>query len=78
MTPAEAKVFVEPLDTARHDRAGFSCGVESVDNFFKRTANKLASAGNLRVFVMTSAEGDVIGFYALNASSVALDPSAAS
>jgi ribosomal protein S18 acetylase RimI-like enzyme len=71
VTPAEAKVFVEPLDTARHDRAGFSCGVESVDNFFKRTANKLASAGNLRVFVMTSAEGDVIGFYALNASSVA-------
>lgn len=61
---------IEPLDPERHDRAAFSCGVDQVDNFFKKTANKLAKAGNLRVFVMTDPEGALIGFYALNAHSI--------
>lgn len=68
---APAPPFViEPLDTTRHDRAAFSCGVDQVDNFFKRTANKLAEAGNLRVFVMTDADERVIGFHAINAHAV--------
>lgn len=70
MTSDPAQVFIDPLDPARHDRAAFSCGVEQVDNFFRRTANKLATADNLRVFVMADAEGHVIGFYALNAHAV--------
>jgi hypothetical protein len=61
---------IEPFDAARHDRAAFSCGVEQVDNYFKRTANKLAKAGNVRLFVMTAADGGVIGFYAINAHAV--------
>lgn len=61
---------IEPLDPEKHDRAAFSCGVEQVDNFFKRTANKLVTADNLRVFVMTAPAGDVIGFYALNAHAI--------
>ena len=71
MSAAEAaKATIEPFDPERHDREGFACGVEQVDNFFKRTANKLAKADNLRVFVMVAAEGPVIGFYALNAHAV--------
>lgn len=71
MTEAdEPKFVIEPLDPARHDRAAFSCGVEQVDNFFRRTAGKLAAADNIRVFVMTAADGEVIGFYALNAHAV--------
>lgn len=66
----EPKFVIEPLDPARHDRAAFSCGVEQVDNFFRRTAGKLAAADNVRVFVMTTAEGEVIGFYAVNAHAV--------
>lgn len=62
--------IIAPLDPEKHDRAAFSCGVEQVDNFFKRTANKLATADNLRVFVMTKPDGDLIGFYALNAHAV--------
>jgi len=62
--------IIAPLDPDKHDRAAFSCGVEQVDNFFKRTANKLATANNLRVFVMTTPAGDLIGFYALNAHAV--------
>ncbi|RYE83555.1 MAG: GNAT family N-acetyltransferase, partial [Hyphomicrobiales bacterium] len=49
---------------------GLNCGVEQVDNFFKRTANKLAEAGNLRVFVMTDGGNTVIGFYAINAHAI--------
>jgi ribosomal protein S18 acetylase RimI-like enzyme len=64
----ETQFVIEPLDPSKHDRAAFSCGIEQVDNFFKRTANKLATADNLRVFVMIGATGgEVIGFYALNA-----------
>lgn len=48
--------IIEPFDPARHDRAGFGCGVAAVDNFFKKTANKLAEAGNLRLFVMVSSD----------------------
>lgn len=71
MTAGEGRRHViEPLDPARHDRAAFSCGVDQVDNFFKKTANKLAKADNLRVFVMTSPEGALIGFYALNGHSI--------
>jgi len=61
---------IERFDPARHDRKAFSCGVERIDNFFRKTANKLARAGNVRVFVMTDDTGTVVGFYALNAHAV--------
>lgn len=61
---------IEPLDSERHDRAGFSSGVDAVDNFFRSTAGKLSRADNLRVFVLCEGER-VIGFHALNAHSVA-------
>ncbi len=64
---------IAPLDPDKHDRAAFSCGVEAVDNFFKRTANKLSKADNLRVFVMTEDQGTVAGFYAINAHSVSFE-----
>lgn len=58
---------IEPFDPARHDRDGFRCGVAAVDNYFRKTANKLAKADNARVFVMVAQDGAVAGFYALNA-----------
>lgn len=67
---APQKNTIEPFDPAKHDRAAFSCGVEQVDNFFKKTANKLAKADNARVYVMTAPDGAVIGFYALNAHAI--------
>jgi GNAT superfamily N-acetyltransferase len=70
---ASAANVIEPFDPERHDRTAFSCGVEQVDNFFRKTANKLSRAGNLRTFVMVGAEGELIGFYALNAHSVDYD-----
>ncbi|PTD25608.1 GNAT family N-acetyltransferase [Sphingomonas fennica] len=67
---ANAQCIIEPLDPSKHDRAAFSCAIDQVDNFFKRTANKLARAGNLRVHVLTEPDGSIIGFYALNAHSI--------
>ena len=64
------KPIIEPLDPSKHDRAAFSCGVEQVDNFFQKTANKLQKSGNLRVFVMTQDGGPVMGFYAINSHAV--------
>ena len=62
--------LIEPLDPAKHDRAAFSCGISQVDNFFRRTANKLAKADNIRTFVMVGPEGELIGFYATNAHAI--------
>lgn len=64
------RFVIEPFDPERHDRAAFSCGVDQIDNYFKKTANKLAKADNVRFFVMTAPDGGVIGFYALNAHAV--------
>ncbi len=64
------KNTIEPFDSSKHDRTAFSCGVKQVDNYFKRTANKLAEANNIRLFVMTSPGADLIGFYGVNAHAV--------
>ncbi len=68
--PLPAAVTIEPFDPAKHDRAAFSCGIEQVDNYFQKTANKLAKADNVRLFVMATDDGSIIGFYALNAHAV--------
>lgn len=61
---------IEPFDAGRHDRTSFGCGVPAVDNYFKKTANKLAEAGHVRLFVMVSSDQALIGFYAINAHAV--------
>lgn len=69
----EAKAVVgtiEVFDPDKHDRMGFSCGIKQVDAYFQKTANKLAKANNVRLYVMVSTEGTVIGFYSINAHAV--------
>ncbi|MCD8516833.1 MAG: hypothetical protein LRY61_06135 [Burkholderiaceae bacterium] len=61
---------IEPFDPERHDRESFTCGVAQVDNFFKKTANKLMKAGNSAVYVMVAENGEVAGFYAMNAHAI--------
>lgn len=67
---AETTFIIEPLDTKRHERKRFSSGISQVDNYLQKTANKLVKADNLRVYVMTTAEGDLVGFYGLNAHKI--------
>lgn len=68
--PQQGSSRIEPFDPERHDRAAFASGVETVDNFLKKTANKLARADNLRLYAMADASGTLVGFYALNAHAI--------
>ncbi len=71
MSEAKARPnLIEPFDSDKHDRTAFSCGVEQVDNYFKKTANKLNKVDNIRLFVMTTPDAEVMGFYALNAHAI--------
>lgn len=71
MAVSEAASFViEPFDAEKHDRVAFSCGVPQVDNYFQKTANKLVKADNIRLYVMAAADGQVIGFYSINAHQI--------
>lgn len=62
--------LIEPFDPNKHDRTAFSCGIEQVDNYFQRTANKLAKADHVRLYVMVAPDGALIGFYSINAHAV--------
>jgi len=68
-------VVIEPLATG-HDRAGFDCGVESLNSYLKRYARQNADR-DLGVTFVAVAEpggsGPVLGYYTLATGSVARD-----
>lgn len=68
-------IKIEPLDTAKHDRAAFSCGVDQIDNFFKRLANQQQKREFTKVWVAVSTDNEsaVLGFYATNSHSIPTD-----
>ena len=71
---ADSRIVIEPLDPGRHDRSGFSCGTDRLDNFLRFSARKQQKDDFTRVFVAV-AEGspEVLGYHALNAHAVATD-----
>lgn len=56
-----------------HDRAGFDCGVESVNRYLQQTARQHAEKGLALTFVLTEGERSpaIVGFYTLVMSTVA-------
>lgn len=72
MAPEDKQTIkTEPLDPARHDRAAFTCGVERLDNFLKRTAKKHQKGDFTRVWVATAPDDtSILGYYAINAHSL--------
>lgn len=66
-----SRLVAEPFDSSRHKREGFSCGVEGIDNYFHKTANKFAKADLVRFYVIAEPDGAVIGFHTVNVHSVA-------
>lgn len=57
----------EQLDKARHDRSGFTCGVEDLDQYLKRYANQDLKRGVSTPYVLTKGdEPDIIGYYTLS------------
>ena len=64
---------VEPLGP-HHDRAGFSCGNASLDEYIRTKARKENDLGYCAVFVLTDRPGSplIAGYYTLSAHSIAL------
>jgi ribosomal protein S18 acetylase RimI-like enzyme len=58
---------IEHFDPARHNRAGFSCGVERLDNFLKLNAKKQQKDDMTRVYVaVEDGSTDILGYHAIN------------
>jgi GNAT superfamily N-acetyltransferase len=61
------EVRIAPFDKSTR-RAGFACGIESIDNFLKHSAEPQHRRFHCRVYYAISA-GELIGVYALSAAS---------
>jgi len=58
---------IELFDPARHNRAGFSCGVQRLDNYLKLSAKKQIKDDMTRVYVaIQDGETDILGYHAIN------------
>jgi ribosomal protein S18 acetylase RimI-like enzyme len=65
---------VEHFDPARHDRAGFSCGVERLDNYLRLNAKKQQKDDMTRVYVVVEDGGkDILGYHAINLGMMNVD-----
>lgn len=64
-----------PLDKKKHDRNGFDCGVEALNNYLRVMANQQSSKDNTRTFVLEDDERPelIIGYYTLTMTTIALD-----
>jgi len=78
-------VKLEFLDAAQHDRAGFTCGVESVDRYFHAVARDAADRHMAQTYVLVADPPrpmpcEVVGFFTLlsyNYVDQKLDPTTA-
>ncbi len=66
MTKPDISLF----DKAKHDRTGFSCGVDSIDRWFKNSISKNIKNDRVRVWCAVNNDGVLVGFYALSAYSL--------
>jgi hypothetical protein len=65
---------IEPLG-AHHDRAAFSCGNASLDDYLKTKARKENDLGYCAVFILVAEPGSaaIAGYYTLSSHSITLD-----
>ena len=65
--------MVEPLG-GEHDRSGFDCGSEALNNYLKKQARQDMRRHVSTVFVAKErGSGDLVGYYALSMASVGLE-----
>jgi ribosomal protein S18 acetylase RimI-like enzyme len=57
----------------RHDRAAFSCGEPSLDDWFQRRAGQDERRNVARVYVAVDSELGVVGFYSLSSFSIDIE-----
>jgi GNAT superfamily N-acetyltransferase len=67
MLTDDADLRIEEFDPARHDRAGFSCGVERLDSYLKLAAKRRQTEDMTRVHVVVADGGAaILGYHAIN------------
>lgn len=65
---------IEHFDPTRHDRAGFSCGVDRLDNYLKLSAKKQQKGDMTRVYVaVEDGETAVLGYHVINLGMMNVD-----
>ncbi len=65
-----ANIHISLFDKAKHDRTGFSCGVDSIDRWFKYSISKKIKNDRVRVWCAVNDDGVLVGFYALSMYSI--------
>ena len=63
---------IELLDTKRHNRKAFDCGVSALNQYLQQFANQDQKRGLARVYVLAQ-NSQVIGYYSISAHSVSID-----
>lgn len=67
-------VEIRAYDPARHDRAGFDCGVERLNNYLALTAKKQQKIEVTRIYVaLKVGHPRILGYYAINTGSMNVD-----
>lgn len=67
MLTDETPVNIESWDPGRHDRSGFDCGVERLNNFLNLSARKQQKDDMTRVYVaVEQGETTILGYHAIN------------
>lgn len=72
MAAPEPAPRIELLN-ARHDRAGFVCGNEALDQYFQRQVTQDARRNLATPFVMVMPNGNLGGFYTLSSTALRLN-----
>ncbi len=72
---SEVALTVEELDSKRHDRAGFDCGVEPLNLYLKNLAAQHRSKGIATSFVVVDSDRPtkILGYYSLSAATLAFE-----
>ncbi len=67
MLTEETAVSIESWNPARHDRSGFDCGVERLNNFLNLSARKQQKDDMTRVYVaLEPGVTTILGYHAIN------------
>jgi GNAT superfamily N-acetyltransferase len=61
-------VKISKLDTKKHNRKNFDCGVKSLNNYLKLYANQHYKRDLTRTYVLSSDNKKIVGFYTLTMS----------
>lgn len=66
---------VEELDTGRHDRASFDCGVEILNRYLRNLAAQHRNKGIATTFVLvdSSEPKRILGYYTLSAAALSFE-----